>query len=280
MSFMSKVQDSGGESSGGADNQNSDQSQQQQQGGGENQQQQAQKPDTDNRGRVEGEQDFKAARPDHVPEKFWDAEKNSVRVDDVLKSYGELEKQLTKAKEKPKAPEKYEYKTPEALRKDFGISETVNPEDKALVKFNEFAKAEGLTQDQYSKFMDFYLTTELEQNRAQFVEEFGKLGDEKQAVQRVKVLKQFGKQHLSKESFEAMAQLTNSAAAVKLFEELTVLATRQRQPVDENPKIDQGLSEKELHDMMKTDAYWDKKDPKHKETVHTVTEGFKRLNAK
>jgi len=31
------------------------------------------------------------ARPDHVPEKFWDAEKGEVRIDALLKSYGELE---------------------------------------------------------------------------------------------------------------------------------------------------------------------------------------------
>jgi hypothetical protein len=31
-------------------------------------------------------------RPDHVPEKFWDAEKGEVRTEDLLKSYGELEK--------------------------------------------------------------------------------------------------------------------------------------------------------------------------------------------
>jgi hypothetical protein len=32
------------------------------------------------------------SRPDHIPEKFWDADKGAVRVDDLLKSYGELEK--------------------------------------------------------------------------------------------------------------------------------------------------------------------------------------------
>lgn len=33
----------------------------------------------------------KPARPDHVPEKFWDAETGQVRVDDLLKSYTALE---------------------------------------------------------------------------------------------------------------------------------------------------------------------------------------------
>lgn len=33
-------------------------------------------------------------RPDHVPEKFWDAEKGQARWDDLAKSYGELEKRF------------------------------------------------------------------------------------------------------------------------------------------------------------------------------------------
>jgi hypothetical protein len=33
-----------------------------------------------------------AVRPDHIPEKFWDAEKGEVRVDELAKSYGELER--------------------------------------------------------------------------------------------------------------------------------------------------------------------------------------------
>lgn len=39
------------------------------------------------------------ARPDHVPEKFWDAAKGEVRVDELVKSYGELEKSGSKPKE-------------------------------------------------------------------------------------------------------------------------------------------------------------------------------------
>lgn len=42
------------------------------------------------------------ARPEHIPEKFWDAEKGEVRVEELAKSYAELEKQRNKpADEKP-----------------------------------------------------------------------------------------------------------------------------------------------------------------------------------
>lgn len=38
------------------------------------------------------EEPAKPTRPDYVPEKFWDAEKGEVRLEQLVKSYGELEK--------------------------------------------------------------------------------------------------------------------------------------------------------------------------------------------
>ena len=41
---------------------------------------------------ADGTDDEKPQRPEHIPEKFWDAEKGEVRVDELVKSYTELEK--------------------------------------------------------------------------------------------------------------------------------------------------------------------------------------------
>lgn len=53
---------------------------------------------------VEGEQNkgTPPARPDHIPEKFWDSEKGAVRVEELAKSYAELEKSRAKPGAKPK----------------------------------------------------------------------------------------------------------------------------------------------------------------------------------
>lgn len=53
---------------------------------------------------------IKAERPEHIPEKFWDAEKGEVRVEELAKSYAELEKGKVKpddkaADDKGKAPD-------------------------------------------------------------------------------------------------------------------------------------------------------------------------------
>jgi len=41
--------------------------------------------------------DGKPQRPDNIPEKFWDAEKGEVRLDELAKSYAELEKAKSEA---------------------------------------------------------------------------------------------------------------------------------------------------------------------------------------
>lgn len=50
------------------------------------------------------------ARPDNIPEKFWDADKGAVNVEALLKSQNELEKRFTQEKQAPAAaePEKVE----------------------------------------------------------------------------------------------------------------------------------------------------------------------------
>jgi hypothetical protein len=64
------------------------------------------------------------ARPEHVPEKFWNAEKGEVNVDALLKSYGELEKTrstttqpTTDPAKDPAAPPKIPENADEAAKK-------------------------------------------------------------------------------------------------------------------------------------------------------------------
>lgn len=45
-----------------------------------------------------------AQRPDHIPEKFWDAEKGEARYEDLAKSYTELEKKLGQSRAEQSEP--------------------------------------------------------------------------------------------------------------------------------------------------------------------------------
>lgn len=222
------------------------------------------------------ERDFKVARPDNVPEKFWDPDKATVRTDDLLKSYTELEKSLSKAKEKPKAPDNYDYKVPEKLRNDYGLNETISEDDPYFAGYKKFAKEQGLSQEQFSNFVDFYLDMELSQGNSNMTAEFAKLGSESEAIKRIKNLRVFGNQYLSKESNAVLASLVNSAASVKLFEELANIASKGRQPADADTHIEDDLSDDKVDALMKSEAYWNKGHPEYKETRRKVDEAFKR----
>jgi hypothetical protein len=54
----------------------------------------------------------KPERPSHIPEKFWDASKGEVRVDDLMKSYSELEKNRSQPKVEPPATTEKTTETP------------------------------------------------------------------------------------------------------------------------------------------------------------------------
>lgn len=43
-----------------------------------------------------------AERPEHIPEKFWDSENETVKVDDLAKSYAELERKASQPKPQPR----------------------------------------------------------------------------------------------------------------------------------------------------------------------------------
>lgn len=237
---------------------------------------------TDMQGRSTGDdgKDFKVARPDNIPEKFWDGDKGEARIDDILKSYGEMEKELTKSKEPKQAPESYEYKLPEALVKDYGISaDTDFSDSEDYQAFTEFAKEKGYSQDEFSDFMNFYMEQELKQGRARMINEFAKLGSEREAIERVKTLQHFAGSKLSEKGQATMENLANSADAVELFEELVGLATKQRNSADTDTK-QSVLTEAEIDAIMKSDDYHDKKSPKYAEARQTVKEWFEAQEKK
>lgn len=128
------------------------------------------------------------ARPEHVPEKFWDAEKNAVRVDDVLKSYAHMEKHRGELAEKavndklaelfgkrPEAPDKYEIRVPtktpdgvvildkqpgpEFVPEEGKAYAVLNPNDPLFEKARDLAHKAGLGQEEFDALVGDYLAT-------------------------------------------------------------------------------------------------------------------------
>lgn len=117
------------------------------------------------------------APPEGVPAKFWDAEKKTVRTEEMVKGYINLEKLLSREKVpvpvdendedgwnrwyaatgRPESPDKYEFKQPE-LPADL-------PYDKdAEQNFRTWAHVNGLNKKQATNLYDGYVKNQIERH--------------------------------------------------------------------------------------------------------------------
>jgi len=102
-------------------------------------------------------------RPDSIPEKFWDAEKGEVRVDDLAKSYGELSALL--GKPKSRAPESYTL--PEGKGVDQLLTEDMRKDAMSLV---DTAKELDMTQAQFEHAFEGRFGLAMSIDKDQFTE--------------------------------------------------------------------------------------------------------------
>lgn len=107
---------------------------------------------------TEGQETVAPSRPDNIPESFWDAEKNALKTDDLLKSYEDAEKRAKGLRDKlakgwqnvPEDPLKYTFDLPDAFKEIIGNAEL----NEDMVDFAKGAAFEsGLSQEQFNNFM-------------------------------------------------------------------------------------------------------------------------------
>lgn len=100
------------------------------------------------------------ARPDYVPESFWDATKNEIKG----KEFGEHFNQLTArvaaddvAKlSRPQAPDAYEVKLPADFRPPEGVEFKFRDGDPLLAQAKTMAHEMGISQEHFSKLLGLY----------------------------------------------------------------------------------------------------------------------------
>jgi hypothetical protein len=101
-------------------------------------------------------------RPDLLPDRYWD-ERSGIKVDDLLKSSNELSAFKDEADERAASiPDEYEI----ALPQDYKLPEgyEIDPANPAWKAGAEYAKANGLTQDQYSDLVKLHLDLEVQKS--------------------------------------------------------------------------------------------------------------------
>jgi hypothetical protein len=232
---------------------------------------------------AEGAAPKKGARPEDVPEKFWDDDTGAIRVDALLKSYRELEKRLSQRIAPPgeDAPEEERLR----FRRAIGVPE--GPEGYHIDPKHELCCADedinrrlhqaGFTEAQAQLVYDLAAERllpliaeaagqfEAERQVERLREHFG--GEDR--FRRIAAqITAWGRANLPAPVMEALSTTAEGVIALHRMMEGKEpgLARRAEAPA--------AGDETELRAMMRDPRYWRTREP---EFVRRVTEGFRRL---
>jgi hypothetical protein len=201
--------------------------------------------------------------PEYIPEKFWDTERNEIKVEELGASYKALEQKLGMRTEdlvkqvqedyenqrKSSVPESYEVRLPE-VPEDVEI--TVDPEQELVKSWQQICKDNGLSQEVFDQGVAAFVNNEIA-GLPNLQEEMAKLGDN--ARERIEAADLWSKKYLSTDSYDVIANLASTAEGVKALEEIMSLSRSKPLP-NTNTVVDVELDERDLQSMMKDPRYW------------------------
>ncbi len=224
-----------------------------------------------------------ATRPDEVPEKFWDAEANAVRVDALLKSYRELERRLST---RPAIPGE-DASDEERVRflRALGVPETADayqiearhPLLESDGDVNLRLHAAGFTPAQVQLVYDLAaerllpliadVAQQFEADR-QTEALIAHFGGEKRFRAMAAQIDAWGRTHLPEPVFEALCTTSEGVIA------LAAMMQKGEPNVMKTAAAPRNASESELRSMVRDPRYWQSKDPAF---IERVSDGFRRL---
>lgn len=169
-----------------------------------------------------------AERPENVPDKFWDSETNTVKHDDVLKSYSELEKKFGSF---TGAPDEYVAALSDEI-KEQGVE--LIDDDPMIEQAKAFAKEAGMNQEGFGKMINLYAMAKLAESKAteeSLTADIASLGDN--ADRRLNNLTQWANKNLPADLIEGFKDLAVSADAVQALEQIVSLTRNAAVQVNE-----------------------------------------------
>jgi len=177
---------------------------------------------------TEAQEQTVSDKPEFVQDKFWDADRKEVNLENLASSYNALEKKLGSRTEDlskqvrqdleqerlGKVPEEYKVNVPE-LPENVDVSVS---EDMEIVQWwKDTAKQNGLSQEQFDEgvkvFIDNAMATLPDVNA-----EMEKLGDN--SKERVEAAELWSKKNLSPEAYNTFSSVASTAEGVKAIEEI------------------------------------------------------------
>lgn len=210
--------------------------------------------------------------PANVPPKFFDKDKNEIRVDALLKSYLELEKKLAQAKPEnllsgiPATPDDYQVQLKHNMfTTDADINKTLH--DKGFtndqVQCVYDLAAEKLVPMILEIAQEFEAERQLDRLTAAF-------GSKEKFAEISRQLLAYGKKNLPQDVLDGLSSTYEGVMALyRMMQSGKPLAIQQP---DQTPPVD----EKSLKNMMQDPKYWREKDPKF---IKKVSDGFQQVYA-
>lgn len=222
------------------------------------------------------------SRPEYVQEKFWNAEKGEVNIENLASSYNSLESKLGSRTEDltkqirtdieneklQNVPEEYKLNVPEL---DGNVSLDINNDMPIVQWWNQTAKNAGLSQEQYDEGVKVFVDNAIA-NLPNTDLEIQKLGDA--GRERVEAAELWSKKHLSPEAYNAISGFAATAEGVKALEEVMKLTKDSNMPTTQT-QVDVSADIDDLKSMLKDPRYWDssRRDPAY---VKRVTELYEK----
>ena len=220
-------------------------------------------------------------KPEFVQDKFWDADKQEVNIENLASSYNSLESKLgsrtedltkqirtdLEAERLKNVPESYKLNVPEMEN-----TKIVVTEDMPIVKWwAETAKNAGLSQEQYDTGVKAFIDNAVANLPNPDLEK-QKLGDN--GRERVEAANMWSKKHLSPDGYSAISDLAGTANGVKAIEELMKLTKDSAMPTSQT-QVDVSANADDLKTMLNDPRYWDsnRRDPAY---VRRVTELYEK----
>ena len=223
-------------------------------------------------------------KPEHISDKFWDADSKSVIVEALSTSYNTLEKKLGKRTEDltkqirqdmdnqkmKNVPKEYEIKLPDDLPEDVQID--IDKEQPLMKWWSGKAKEMGFSQDQFNEGINQFINNEVG-SLPNIEKEMLDLGDN--AKERVESADLWAKKHLSEDAYNTIYNLASTSQGIKTMEE--IMALNKKSVMPSTPTAIEGKPTLgDLRSMMKDPRYW-KDGDKDNAYIQKVTKLFEQV---
>lgn len=228
-----------------------------------------------------GETSANTSKPEFIQDKFWDAERNEVNLENLASSYNSLEKKLGSRTEDlskqiredlemeklKSAPEEYKVNLPE-LPENVDVS--VSDDMEIVQWWKETAKKNGLSQDQFDQGVEMFVNNAIA-TLPDMNAEMQKLGDN--AKERVEAAELWSKKNLSPESYQTFSSVASTAEGVKVIEEIMKMTKDSPMPTTPT-QVSVAPNLQDLKSMINDPRYYDsnRRDPAYVKRVEELFE--------